>query len=195
MSSDRKGPAANAVMRADSAPAPTVLVVMGVSGAGKSTVCRLLAERIGWPFEEGDDFHPPANVAKMHAGTALTDADRWPWLQRIAEHIDQWCRSGRSGLITCSALARRYRDFLSAGRPEVRFLYLKGDRAVIAARLAARRGHFMPAGLLDSQFTALEPPSPEEPVIEADITLPLEAVVARIERDLKLVQTPPCEDP
>jgi len=175
--------------------APLLLVVMGVSGCGKTTIGRLLAERLGWPFQEGDALHPPDNVARMHAGTPLTDAERWPWLQRISEQLEAWRRSGSSGLITCSALARRYRDFLRAGRPEVRFLYLKGERPVIAARLAARRGHFMPPGLLDSQFAALEPPSPEEPVIEVDITLPLEAVVERIEKELKLVRTPVREDP
>lgn len=184
MHSDRKPDGAAAVTDPANRQAPVILVVMGVSGCGKSTVGRRLAERLGWPFQEGDELHPPANVAKMHAGTPLTDDDRWPWLRRIAERIDAWRQDDRSGLITCSALARRYRDFLSSGRPEVRFLYLKGERSVIAARLSARTGHFMPSGLLDSQFAALEPPSPDEPVIEVDVTQTMDSLLSKIQHRL-----------
>ena len=184
MPDDSKADRTTATRLADDDQKPVILVVMGVSGCGKSTIGRLLAERLGWPFQEGDELHPPSNVAKMHAGTPLSDVDRWPWLQRIGERIDAWRRSSSSGLITCSALARRYRDFLRADRPEICFLHLKGQRSLIAERLAARSGHFMPAGLLDSQFAALELPAPEEPVIEADISLPLEEVVEQIERKL-----------
>ncbi len=185
MPGDRKTDSA-AVTGRSCEEAPMILVVMGVSGCGKSTVGQLLAQRLGWSFKEGDELHPAVNVAKMHSGTPLTDADRWPWLQKIAEQMDAWRNTGRSGLITCSALAGRYRDFLRAGRPEVHFLYLKGEKSLIAQRLTARTGHFMPPGLLDSQFVALEPPTSEEPVIEADIAVPLQEMVQQIERRLRL---------
>jgi gluconokinase len=144
-----------------------VLVLMGVSGCGKSTVAGLLAGRLSWDFEEGDDLHPPANVAKMAAGLPLTDADRWPWLDRVAGWILQQLESGRSGIITCSALKRRYRDRLRA--PGVTFVYLHGSRAVIAQRLTRRQGHYMPSSLLDSQFADLEPPDPDENSLWIDI--------------------------
>lgn len=169
---------------------PTILVVMGVSGAGKSTIGRQLAERLGRPFQEGDELHPPANIAKMNAKIPLSDSDRWPWLERIAEQIDRWRQQRCSAVITCSALARRYREFLSTKRPEVRFLYLKGEPALIAARLKNRKGHFMPPDLLDSQFAALEPPSPEEPVIEVESALPIETIVERLLRKLPSNQAP-----
>jgi gluconokinase len=152
-----------------------VVVVMGVSGSGKSTVGRLLAERLGVAYAEGDDFHPPANVAKMSSGQPLTDEDRWPWLRSLAD----WVRAHvAGGVLTCSALKRKYRDLLcSAGTP-VWFLHLAGERAVIAARLATRSGHFMPAALLDSQFAALEPLGPDEPGLVIDIDVNLEEIVA-----------------
>jgi carbohydrate kinase (thermoresistant glucokinase family) len=125
----------------------------------------MLAERLNWSFAEGDDFHPPDNVAKMHRGVPLDDDDRLPWLQAIAELIDRWRAERRHGVIACSALKRRYRDIIIGDRPGIRLLYLRGDRALIARRLAARRGHFMPESLLQSQFEALEEPAPEERAI------------------------------
>ncbi len=143
-----------------------VLVVMGVSGSGKSTFAAQLAARLGWDLVEGDDLHPAANVAKMAAGVPLTDEDRAPWLAAIAGWIDAEAEASRSGVITCSALKRAYRDALR--RPEVRFVYLEVGRAELERRLAARRGHYMPASLLDSQLEALEPPGDDEDAITVD---------------------------
>jgi carbohydrate kinase (thermoresistant glucokinase family) len=169
---------------------PRVLVVMGVSGSGKTTVGKLLAERLGWHYQEGDALHPPGNVAKMSRGTPLTDADRMPWLQRIAARIDEWRRRGESGVITCSALKRAYRDVIVGDRPDVGLIHLEGSRTLIAARVAARKGHFMPPALLDSQFAALQTPSPEERAIAVDVAgTPAEIVdeiVRRLRTDLKL---------
>jgi gluconokinase len=145
-----------------------VLVLMGVSGCGKSTVAGMLAGRLGWDLLEGDDLHPPANVAKMHAGHPLDDDDRWPWLAKIREWIDGHAADGRPGVVTCSALKKTYRDVLRA--PDVVFVYLSGSRELIGARLAARHGHFMPASLLDSQFATLEPPGDDERAITVDVT-------------------------
>lgn len=140
-----------------------VAVVMGVSGSGKSTVAALLAARLGWDLAEGDDFHPPANIAKMADGVPLSDADREPWLLRIAAWIDECRETGRSGVIACSALRRRYRDVLR--RPEVVFVHLTADKTTIERRLLARRDHFMPTSLLDSQLAILEPPAADETAI------------------------------
>lgn len=153
----------------------TVLVLMGVSGCGKSTIAALLAGRLGWAFAEGDDLHPAENVAKMHGGAALTDDDRRPWLERIAAWIDEQIAAGRSAVVTCSALKRSYRDLLR--REQVTFVYLRGERGQIARQLAARQGHFMPPALLDSQFADLEPPTPDEQAVTVDIgAWPLELV-------------------
>jgi gluconokinase len=141
----------------------TTLVVMGVSGSGKTTVARLLAERLGWPFAEGDDFHPAANVAKMHAGQPLTDEDRKPWLEALAGWIGDREQDGTDVVLTCSALKRRYRDVLRDGHPSVRFLHVTVDPATLRQRLERRQGHYMPASLLDSQLAALEPLQPDEP--------------------------------
>jgi carbohydrate kinase (thermoresistant glucokinase family) len=141
---------------------PLVLIVMGVSGAGKSSIAASLRDRLGWVFQEGDALHPPNNVRKMHAGIALTDEDRAPWLVAIKRWIDSRLESGESGLVTCSALKRQYRDFLIDGRARVRVLYLMASRDVLEARVAHRPGHFMPASLLDSQLAALEEPRDEE---------------------------------
>src|SRR5712671_7279195 len=170
--------------RADSAGVRTILVVMGVSGSGKTTIAKALADRLGWAFEEGDDLHPGSDIAKMRSGHPLDDRDRWPWLEKVAAWIDGWRQVGTSGVITCSALKRSYRDFLTRGRPEVRVVYLRGDRALIAARLAAREGHFMPASLLDSQLATLEEPDTDEHPIYADVGRPVEDIIADIERDL-----------
>ena len=140
----------------------TILIVMGVSGSGKTTIAKALAAAEGWPVLEGDSFHPQSNVAKMASGTPLTDADRWPWLRAIAAAIDADRERGVSAVVACSALRRAYRDILIGGRPDVRLIYLKGSRALIAERMAARRDHFMPPALLDSQFRTLEEPGPDE---------------------------------
>jgi carbohydrate kinase (thermoresistant glucokinase family) len=153
----------------DEATGPRVLVVMGVSGCGKSTVAALLAGRRGWAFEEGDGLHPQANVDKMHAGQPLTDEDRWPWLAKVADWIDGQLDAGLNGIITCSALKRSYRDILNRRGRGVVFVFLAGTRETIAARLTARHGHFMPRSLLDSQFEALEEPQPDEPAVRIDI--------------------------
>lgn len=143
-----------------------VLVVMGVSGSGKSTVARLVAERLGWGLAEGDDLHPASNVAKMQAGQPLTDEDRWPWLGSIAAWIRERSAAGTPGVVTCSALKRSYRDVLRG--EGVVFVYLSGSEERISGRLAARRGHFMPAALLSSQFEALEAPSADEDFITVE---------------------------
>jgi gluconokinase len=146
---------------------PVIVVVMGVSGSGKSTVAALLAAALGCQFQEGDDLHPPENVAKMRAGTPLTDADRMPWLHKIAEEIDGWRARGECGVLTCSALKRSYRDIIIGDRRDVVLVYLKGSRERIHQRMIARHGHFMPLALLDSQFATLEEPTPDEhPIIE-----------------------------
>ena len=147
-----------------------VLVIMGVAGSGKSTIGRLLADRLGWELAEGDELHPEANVAKMAAGQPLTDADRWPWLARVRAWIDEHVAAGRPGVITCSALKRAYRDVLRD--PHVVFVHLAGTRDQLAPRLAARRGHFMPVSLLDSQLADLEPPGPDERALTVDISAP-----------------------
>ncbi len=157
-----------------------MLVVMGVSGSGKTTIAALLAGRLGWEFEDGDDFHPPANVAKMHGGTPLTDEDRWPWLRAIAAWIDATRAAGGHGIVACSALRRAYRDILVGDRPDVRLVYLRGDRALIARRQAARHNHFMPASLVDSQFAALEEPGADERPVVVGVEPRPAAVVDRI---------------
>jgi carbohydrate kinase (thermoresistant glucokinase family) len=142
--------------------APVVLVIMGVSGSGKTTLAEALVERLRWPLQEGDALHPPENVTKMAGGTPLTDTDRWPWLDRIAAWIDARLAAGESGIVTCSALKRAYRDRIIGARGGVRLVFLFGERELIASRLGARRGHFMPPSLLASQLATLEPPGPEE---------------------------------
>ena len=159
---------------------PRILVLMGVSGSGKTTVGAMLAGRLRWRFAEADEFHSPANVAKMRAGTPLTDADRLPWLRAIAAQIDQWRSAGVHGVVTCSALKRAYRDILIGDRPDVRLVHLKGEHTLIADRMAARQGHFMPASLLDSQFATLEDPAPEENAISIWIGKPPELLVEDI---------------
>ena len=142
----------------------SVIVVMGVSGAGKSTIAAMLAVRLGWTYEDADWFHPPANIEKMHSGRPLTVNDRWPWLQAVAAWIDETRRAGRHGVIACSALKRAYRDEMLSGRPAAVMIFLQVSRDVLARRLAARHGHFFPEKLLDSQLETLEPPTPDEHV-------------------------------
>jgi carbohydrate kinase (thermoresistant glucokinase family) len=146
-----------------------IVVLMGVSGSGKTTVAALLAAALGCQFREGDDLHPRENVEKMRGGTPLTDADRLPWLRKIAEEIDRWRARGECGVLTCSALKRTYRDIIIGDRRGVALVYLKGSRDLIHQRMAARHEHFMPVGLLDSQFATLEEPSPDEHPIIVDI--------------------------
>jgi gluconokinase len=170
----------------EKAEIPCALVVMGVSGSGKSTIADKLAERLGWTFEDGDRFHPASNVAKMSAGQPLTDEDRSPWLQAIADEIDRVCEAGERAVIACSALKRAYREILVHGRNDVRIVFLKGTQELIAGRLAARKGHFMPPGLLDSQFGTLEPPGANENPVTVSIDASVEAIVDDIVRQLKL---------
>jgi gluconokinase len=148
---------------------PVIAVVMGVSGSGKTTVSALLAAALGCQFQEGDDLHPAENVEKMHGGTPLTDADRMPWLHKIAEEIDGWRARGESGVLTCSALKRSYRDIIIGGRPDVTLVYLKGSYDLIRRRMAVRHEHFMPLALLDSQFATLQEPMPDEHPIIVDV--------------------------
>jgi gluconokinase len=167
---------------------PSALIVMGVSGSGKSTIADKLAGRIGWRCEDGDKFHPASNIAKMSAGHPLTDEDRGPWLQAIADEIDRLCKAGERAVIACSALKRAYRDILVHGRNDVRIVYLKGTQQLIADRLAKRKGHFMPAGLLESQFKTLEPPAPEEHPVTVSIDASVDTIVDDIVRQLGISQ-------
>jgi gluconokinase len=149
---------------------PLVLVLMGVSGCGKTTVAEILTERLGWAYEEGDTLHPQANVEKMASGHPLDDADRAPWLEKVADWIEGRLDAGQNGVITCSALKRAYREVLNRRGSGVEFVHLAGTKALIAERLASRKGHFMPPGLLDSQFDALQEPDADEPAVRVDIT-------------------------
>jgi gluconokinase len=156
------------------------LVIMGVSGSGKSTVAALLAERLDWEMMEGDSLHPPANVEKMRKGVPLDDVDRAPWLDRIGEELRAWAAAGRSGVLTCSALKRAYRARILAARPDVRFVYLKGSKELIGSRVSGRHHEYMPASLLASQFDTLEEPAPGEPVIVVDAGRPPDVEVQEI---------------
>ena len=163
---------------------PPILVLMGPSGTGKSTVGAMLSGRLGWPFQEGDDLHPAANVEKMRRGHALTDADRIPWLELVAAWIDERRAAGEPGIVTCSALKRSYRDILR--RDNVTFVNFTGDAAVVRDRMMRRQGHFMPPALLDSQFATLEAPGPDEQAIDVDIALPPEDQAALVASALRL---------
>ena len=177
---------AGGVHRLDSARShrgsPPVLVIMGVSGAGKSTIAQELAARLGWAFEEGDSLHPEANIAKMHAGIPLTDADREPWLKRVAAWIDGQRAKKQPGIITCSALKRSYRQIIIDRRPEARLVYLRGSRELIARHLAGRDDHFMPASLLQSQIDTLEEPGPDEDPLIIDLGPPPSEIAEAIIR-------------
>lgn len=156
------------------------IVIMGVSGCGKSSVGAALGERLGIPYRDGDDLHPAANVEKMRAGIPLSDADRWPWLDRVAQVL----HDDAPVIVGCSALRRAYRDRIrSAAGGAVRFVHLTGSREVIATRMAARTGHYMPTTLLDSQFATLEPPAPDE-ALTLDITASMGALVDAILADI-----------
>jgi gluconokinase len=161
------------------------VVVMGVSGVGKTTIARLLAERLDVPFAEGDDFHSPASIAKMSAGVPLEDADRWPWLAAIGDWLRERDASGGGGVVTCSALRRAYRDVLRTASPRVFFLHLRGSPELVGDRLGRRGGHFMPAALLRSQFATLEPLAPEENGAVIDVDAPPEQLVEAALAELK----------
>lgn len=176
-------------MSAVSTP-PLVIVLMGVSGCGKSTTGAALARRLGWPFRDADSFHPPANIAKMTRGIPLTDEDRSPWLAAIAEWIDTRCAAGEHGIVSCSALKRAYRSRIVGAREGVRLVYLKGDMSLIRQRLQARKQHFMPTSLLESQFAALEEPGADEHPVVVCIALSPKRVVDSIIECLRL-EAPP----
>jgi gluconokinase len=154
--------------------------VMGVAGSGKSVIGAALARELGVDFVEGDEYHPPENVARMAHGIALTDADRAGWLRALAARIREAKDAGTGLVMTCSALKRSYRDVLRAEAPELQFIFLKGPRALIAKRLAGRRGHYMPASLLESQLATLEEPSPDEGAWVFDISESPQDLVAAI---------------
>lgn len=144
-----------------------VIILMGVAGAGKTTVGKLLAEELGWPFYEGDEYHPHSNVAKMGRGIPLSDEDRWPWLDTIHDLIEWLSAQGQDAVLACSALKQSYRDRLDQNTAQIRFVYLKGDRETVRERLSTRTAHFMGAGMLVSQFATLEEP---EDALTVDIS-------------------------
>ena len=170
--------------------APAIVILMGVSGSGKSTIGTMLASQLRWEFTDADRFHPASNVEKMHQGIALTDDDRWPWLDAIAAWIDETRRVGGHSVLACSALKRRYREVLIGKRPEdrpdVRLVYLKGEETLIGRRIAARHGHFMPPSLLHSQFEALEEPTPDENPVVVSIAPSPREIAAQIVSSLSL---------
>lgn len=161
------------------------IVVMGVSGCGKSTIGQRLAESLGLAYLEGDAFHPAANVERMRAGQALTDADRQGWLQALGDALGAARAEGRAVVLACSALKRRYRDVLRAGDPDLRLVFLRGDRDTLAARIGARRNHYMPASLLDSQIAALEAPDDDENALAFDVAPEAEVLLDAILRRLR----------
>lgn len=164
---------------------PAVILLMGVSGSGKSTIGAALSKRLGWPYADADEFHPPANVAKMSAGQPLTDDDRWPWLAAIAAHIDSAREKGRHAIVSCSALKRVYRDMLVGPRKDVQLVLLDGTKDEIFARMSARKDHFMPLSLLDSQFATLERPGDDERALVVSISGTPQEIAGRIEAGLR----------
>ncbi|WP_166140770.1 gluconokinase [Nocardioides ochotonae] len=162
------------------------IVVMGVSGVGKTTIAKGISTLTGWTFAEGDAFHPDANVAKMHEGRPLTDEDRWPWLRAIGEWMSAEIAEGRSAVVTCSALRRAYRDLLREGRPELEFCHLAAQENLIGDRLSHRDGHFMPPSLLPSQFATLEPLEDDEPGVTVSVEGAVPDVLARAVASLRL---------
>lgn len=167
-----------------------VVAIMGVSGSGKTTIGRALADHLGWPYQEGDALHPQSNIEKMSRGIPLEDEDRWPWLHRVAAWIDGQLAAGEPGIVTCSMLKKSYRRVVIGDRPAVKLLYLRGDKNVIAERMAQRKGHFMPPGLLDSQFAALEEPGPDEHPLILQVHGSVEDTVGR---SLELIEQGPSQ--
>jgi len=163
-----------------------IVIVFGVSGAGKTTIGKLLAEQLGWRFYEGDDFHPRANIEKMRGGRPLTDEDRWPWLERLREQITRSIAAKENAVLACSALKRAYRDRLRVS-DDVKFVFLRGDYALIAEQLCQRRGHFMNPELLRSQFADLEQPEPDEDVLTSELGRTPQELVEEIKTKLHLV--------
>jgi gluconokinase len=161
-----------------------VIILMGVSGSGKSFIGERLAKKLGWSFYEGDDYHPQPNVMKMSKGMALTDADRAPWLEALHGLIGELIAQDESAILACSALKRTYRDQLVDGHDDVQIVYLRGSYDLIRARMEARKGHFMKVDLLASQFEALEEPKPSENVLTVDISQTPQTIVETIEREL-----------
>ena len=162
-----------------------IIVIFGVSGAGKTTVGKMLAEQLGWRFLEADDFHPTANIEKMRNGHPLTDEDRWPSLERLRQQIERSLAAGENAVLACSALKRAYRDRLHVSA-EVKFVFLSGDYAVVERQLRSRHGHFMNTVLLQSQFDDLEQPQPDENVLKIELGRTPEEIVERIEAKLNL---------
>lgn len=156
------------------------VVVMGISGSGKTTIAALLAEKLGWDFAEADEFHPPANIEKMTNGTPLTDEDRWPWLGTMRDWMSSKAATGTSTVVTCSALRRAYRDVLVEAAGDVVFVHLMGDTEMILERMSTRSGHFMPQSLLPSQISTLEPLEADEPGIRMENTGVPEDITAHI---------------
>jgi gluconokinase len=165
-----------------------IIVIFGVSGAGKTTVGKMLAEQLGWRFLEADDFHSAANIEKMRNGHPLTDEDRWPWLDCLRKQIEQLLSAGENGVLACSALKRVYRDRLRVS-DEVTFVFLRGDYALVEKQLRSRHGHFMNAALLQSQFDDLEEPQPDENVLTIELGRTPEEIVERIEAKLNLANS------
>jgi len=164
-----------------------MIIIFGVSGAGKTTVGKLLAQELGWQFLEADDFHSAANIVKIRSGRPLTDEDRWPWLDRLREQIEQLLSAGENAVLACSALKRAYRDRLRVS-DEVKFVFLRGDYALVEKQLRSRRGHFMNAGLLQSQFDELEEPQADERAITVALGRAPEEIVEEIEANLHLAK-------
>ena len=158
----------------------SAVVVMGVSGSGKSTIASMLAQRLHWIYEDGDWFHPQSNIEKMHHGEPLNDEDRWPWLNAIAAWIDEERAKATPAIVTCSALKRSYRSIIIGDRPDVRLVFLQGGKELLVHRLKARHGHFMPPALLDSQFADLEPPGSDENPITVSVDATPDEIVTHI---------------
>ena len=165
-----------------------IVIIFGISGAGKTTVGKLLARKLGWHFLEADDFHPTANVEKMRSGHPLTDEDRWPWLERLRKQIEQSVAAGENAVLACSALKRAYRDRVRVSA-EIKFVFLRGDYALVEEQLRSRHGHFMNAALLQSQFDDLEEPQPDENVLTVGLGRPPEEIVEEIEAKLHLANS------
>ena len=165
-----------------------ILIIFGVSGAGKTTVGRLVARELGWRFIEGDEFHPQSNIEKMRSGHPLTDEDRWPWLKQLRQQIERLVSAGENAVLACSALKRTYRDRLRAN-DEVKFVFLRGDYALIEKQVRSRHGHFMNPALLQSQFNDLDEPQPDENVLTIELAGTPEQIVDRVKAKLSLTNS------